>query len=195
MATLDLSQDTIRQRRNLIVTSALLIFVAVADVSYGNTVNFSGVKLTIGKPEAIQQILLILLGYFLWRFYQYFTTDKAYSELCNQFGSHMKLRTTMQIVKAICKPRGLTSLSGEYLYKNLKRDGLLTYSIEAAVSSEYDAVEGKMQQTTFVANIPMVKLELSRLITATGFVFRARLLTDYFVPYIMVIYATYLQFV
>ena len=195
MGSLDLSQDTIRQRRNLIVTSALLIFVGLADVEFGNTVTFSGVKLTIGKPEMIHQGLLVLLVYSLWRFYQYFTTDNAYSEHCKQFGSYMSRFTTMEIVKSICKIRGLTSLSGEYLYKNLSRDSFLTYSIDAAKSSDYDPVVGEMKQDTFRAEISVIKLEVSRLMAAAIFAFRVRILTDYFIPYILVIYAVYLQFV
>lgn len=196
MGTLDLSQDTIKQRRNLLVTSALLIFIALADVDFGNTIKLLGATLTIGKPETIHQGLLALLFYFLWRFYQYFTTDKAYSELCNQFGNYMQNITVQSIVKAICIPRGLEGLSGVYLYANLKRHGLFTYSIEAAESSKYDPTTGQMvQQDTFTAKLSVVRLELRRLTAALNFVFRARILTDYFVPYVLVIYAVYLQFV
>ena len=185
MAQLDLSQDTIRQRRNLLVTSLLLIFTELADVSFGNAVSFLGATLNVGKPERIHQGLLIIQLYFLWRFYQYFSTDKAYGALRNQHREYMKNYTTIKIVKLICKPRQLSGLRGEYSYEKLSRKGLFTYSIEAA--------ESKGEE--FNAEISAIKLEASRLLARFGFVFRARILTDYFVPYLVVVYATFLQFV
>ena len=195
MSALDLSQDTIRQRRNLIVTSVLLVFISIADVSFGDTVNFLGATLTIGKPEKIHQGLIIFLLYFLWRFYQYFSTDKAYNELCDQFKNNMERATELKIVQAICKPRGSAGLNGKHLYKNLKQEGFFTYCIEAKEPKGYDPVKGKNEETTFLAKISLVDLELSRLFTAFGFIFRARILTDYFAPYLLVLYAIYLQIV
>jgi len=195
VAELDLSQDTIRQRRNLVVTSVLLIFIKLADVHFGNRVNFLGATLSIGKPELIHQGILMFLLYFLWRFYQYFSTDKAYGELLNQYREYMKRRTTKIIVKLICKPRQLKSLSGEYLYKNLDRKGLFKYKVEASSSEGFDPTQGKVIENKFVAEISAISLEISRLIALLGFVFRARILTDYFVPYLLVVYAIFLQFV
>ena len=185
MTQLDLSQDTIRQRRNLVVTSLLLIFIELADVSFGSEVSFLGATLNIGKPEVLHRGLLVFQTYFLWRFYQYFSTDKAYGALRNQHREYMKRYTTIKIVQLICKPRQLSGLSGEYLYEKLSRKGLFTYSIEAAVSKGEE----------FIAEISAIKLEASRLLARLGFVFRARILTDYFVPYLVVVCAVYLQFV
>ena len=195
MAELDLSQDTIRQRRNLVVTSVLLIFIKLADVSFGNSVNFLGATLSIGKPELIHQGILIFLLYFLWRFYQYFSTDKAYGTLINQYREYMKNHTTTKIVQLICKPKHLKGLSGEYLYKNLERKGLFKYTVDASSSEGYDPTQGKVLENKFVAEISAISLEMSRLVTAIGFTFRARILTDYFVPYMLVAYAIFLQFV
>jgi len=143
LSTIDLSQDTLRQRRNLIVTSVLLIFISLAGVDFGETLNFLGATLIIGEPEKIHTGLLIFLGYFLWRFYQYFTTDKAYYELCNQFKNHMSRASSLQIVQAICKSKGINSLNGEYTYNNLKREGFFVYRIEAKNSADFDPVLGK----------------------------------------------------
>lgn len=195
MAELDLSQDTIRQRRNLVVTSVLLIFIKLADVSFGNSVNFLGAKLSIGKPEIIHQGILIFLLYFLWRFYQYFSTDKAYRALLNQYREYMKNHTTIKIVQLICKPRSLKGLSGEYLYKNIERKSLFKYTVDASSSESYDPIHGKVIENKFVAEISAISLEISRLVATLGFAFRARILTDYFVPYLLVAYATFLQFV
>lgn len=195
MSSLDLSQDTIRQRRNLVVVSTLLIFISLADVSFGDTVKFLGATLSIGKPEIIHQGLIVLLAYFLWRFYQYFTTDNAYNELCSQFKNHMQSTTSIKIVQAICKPRGLNGLTGEYRYGDLKYDGNFTYCIEASETNTYNTNSGAVESNAFQANISVIKLEISRLFAAFSFMFKARILTDYFVPYVLAAYAVYLQFV
>ena len=195
MAELDLSQDTIRQRRNLIITSVLLIFVKLADVSFGNSVNFLGATLSIGKPQLINQGILLFQLYFLWRFYQYFTTDNAYEALLSQYRNHMTVRSSIKIVQLVCKPRNLASLSGEYLYKNLTRKGLFKYNVEAAISEGYDPIKGVVTENKFIAEISIIELEFSRLRFALGFLFKARILTDYFVPYLLVAYAIFLQLV
>jgi uncharacterized lipoprotein YehR (DUF1307 family) len=100
-----------------------------------------------------------------------------------------------KIVQAICKPRGITCLQNAYTYKDLKHDSLLTYSIEAVEIKEFDPVLGASVENRFKAEISAINLEIWRLLAVFSFIFRARILTDYFVPYLLVVYATYLQFV
>lgn len=195
MAQLDLSQDTLRQRRNMVITSVFVIFIKLADVTFGNKVNFLGATLSIGNPEIIYKGILVFLAYFVWRFYQYFSTDKAYAALCSQYREHMNTRTSIKIVQLICKPRNLQGLTGEYLYNNLVRTSLLSYSVEATVSERYDPAKGSEVDTKLSANIPVVKIEAYRLLSVIVFIFRGRILTDYFVPYLVLAYAVLLQFV
>lgn len=194
MAQLDLSQDTIRQRRNMVVTSVLVIFIKLAGVTFGDKVNFLGATLSIENPEVIYKGILIFLAYFVWRFYQYFSTDNAYAALCSQFHEHMKIRTSLEIVKLICRPRNIQGLSGEYLYKNLKSNSLLSYTVEATVSGGYDAAKGAPVENKFSANISIIRLETHRLMSVMAFVFRGRILTDYFVPYLVLVCALLLLF-
>mgnify|MGYP001049724314 CR=1 FL=1 len=42
--------------------------------------------------------------YFLWRFHQYFSTDKAYGSITSQFGDYLERYTSVNIVQLICKP-------------------------------------------------------------------------------------------
>jgi hypothetical protein len=107
----------------------------------------------------------------------------------------MNNRTTIKIVQLICRSTKLKGLSGEYLYKNLKRKGLFKYIVEASSTEFDDTNQNKLVTNEFVAEISAFRLETFRLAATLGFVFRARILTDYFVPYLLVVYAISLQFV
>jgi hypothetical protein len=179
----------------MVVASLLVIFIKLADVTFGNKVSFLGATLSIGKPELIYQGILLFLAYSVWRFYQYFSTDKAYAALRSQYREHMEGRTSVKIVQLICKPTRLQGLSGEYSYKKLTRVGLFTYSVEAAVPGEYDPTNDETLNDRFSANISAIKLEAYRLLSIIVFIFRGRILTDYFVPYLVLAYAVLLQYV
>lgn len=192
MGNLDLSQDTIRQRRNLIITSLLLIFIKIADVKFGNQVSFLGATLTIGKPSVILNCIWLFEAYFLWRFYQYFSTDKAYSSLISQFGDYLERYTLIKIVQLICKPRNLKGLVGDgHTYKSLTRKDLFTYTVEATLSIDYLPSDGIEKRQTEIVQISVIKLEFLRLLAVIGFLFKARIITDYFIPYMLVIFALY----
>lgn len=194
MAELDLSQDTVRQRRNMVVASILVIFIERAGVTFGNKVNFLGASLNIEKSGVIYNGILIFLAYFTWRFYQYFSTDKAYLVLRSQYSEHMKSRMSLKIVQLICKPRKLQMLSGEYLYKDLERSGFFSYKVDAIASERYDPMKGCVVKNNFTATVPLINLEIYRIISVIVFVFRGRIITDYFVPYLILAYAVVLQF-
>ena len=195
MAELDLNQDTIRQRRNLVITTIFIIFIKLANVSFGENLTFFGASLYIGKPELIYDALLIFQGYFLWRFYQYFTTDQAYRALVKQFQTHMENSTRSKLVELICEPRGLKSLSGgDYQYSNLTQKDFFTYSINASSFQRYNIATEETESDEFVAEISSIKLEAYRLAYFIGYICKARILTDYFVPYVLVAYSVFLQF-
>ncbi|MCW8838973.1 MAG: hypothetical protein OQK11_09760 [Thiovulaceae bacterium] len=194
MDQLDLNQDTLRQRRNMVVTSVLVIFIKLADVTFGNSISFLGATLSIGNPEIIYKGILIFLAYFVWRFYQYFSTDKAYEALRNQYRKHMKVHTSVKIVQLICKPKNIPGLVGECLYKDLTKSERFTYSIEVVATEEYNPTTGDMVKEKFQANVPLIKIELYRFLYMIMFAFRGRIITDYFVPYLVLAYAVYIQF-
>ncbi len=106
----------------------------------------------------------------------------------------MDSHTQLHIVKLICKPRGLKGLSGEYGYENLERIGLLSYRIKVIPAGGREPATGAVKDE-FTTDISATKLEFYRLLDIAGFLFRARVLTDYFVPYFLVIFAIYLHLV
>lgn len=190
---LDLGQDALRQRRNLILVSVLLIFIAHADVAIDKQVTFLGVSLTIGSPEVIKTFLLIFEAYFLWRFYQYFVTDKAFFHLQSQYRQLRDRTLTLAIVKAVCKPRNISGLTGEYKYEDLKRKSLFYYSVHAAHEFPSRDPSGTFVRESFEAVIPVLRVELARVSLLVSFLFRGRILTDYYVPYLLSLYAGYLH--
>ena len=195
MSSLDLSQDTLRQRRNLILISGLIIFIELGNVSFGDSVNFLGASLKINRPEIIRPVLNVVLAYYLWRFYQYFVSDNAYSHLCRQFKEYLENHTRGKIVALICRPRDLKSLAGEYKYENLEKVSLRTYSIRAVSNIEYDPKTGDAHEIAFKADISRISIQLTRLGCLASFIFRGRILTDYFVPYLLTGYAILIQIV
>lgn len=191
---LDLNQDTVRQRRNLVVTSLLLIFVGLGEVEFGEVVSFLGATLQINNPEIIVNGLLAFNAYFLWRFYQYFSTDKAYSVLLSQYREYMDRYTSLKIVKMACKALSVQSLIGGYSYQNLKRVKGFEYTLHVTESQEYDSASGTNVENTVPVKISLISVEVHRLFSRIGFIFRSRLLTDYFVPYILVVFSVFVQF-
>lgn len=64
------SDQFIRQRRNLIVTALLLFLAEFYGLRYSE-MNVFGNKFTLENPLGVPNILLILLMYFVIRYYQY----------------------------------------------------------------------------------------------------------------------------
>jgi hypothetical protein len=65
------SEGFVRQRRNLIVLSVLTIFIRYAERTLDNSVKLFGFAFKIGNPDVLDTFLVILLGYFAWRFHQF----------------------------------------------------------------------------------------------------------------------------
>lgn len=60
----------VRQRRNLLIVSLVLLFSEISSLSI-EKLNVLGNELSIGEPRAVSGALWILGVYWLWRFYTY----------------------------------------------------------------------------------------------------------------------------
>lgn len=58
-----------KQRRNLLITSVLLLLIQFANVTISNDIKTSLLSLKIGKPEVIVYFLYVLHLYFITRFF------------------------------------------------------------------------------------------------------------------------------
>lgn len=190
---LELSEGTLRQRRNLLLVTLVLVFMHHGKVAFGTDVKIFGASASIGNPGFILQFLFLLQAYFLWRFYQYFNADGAYSELKNQFRytltNKLDSSTLQQIFKEL--PAGKSSLVGSYSYSNLESYDSTFFQVEVEVPSS----GGNFEDETFSVKIPKAPIKRQRIPVLIGFMFRGRILTDFFLPYLLVGYSIFLYLV
>jgi hypothetical protein len=115
---LELSAGTLRQRRNLFVTAIILIMIRHAQVTFGESIQLQGISLKIGNPEELHILMYVGLVYSVWRFYQYFSTDKAYGYVKSQYRELREGILNRAVVKEIFRAYPIIkSLIGEYKYK------------------------------------------------------------------------------
>lgn len=188
---LELSDGTLRQRRNLLLVTMLLIFMQHGQVEFGTDVKIFGASASIGNPDFLLQFLFIIQAYFLWRFYQYFNADAAYSELRNQYRHTLTNRLDSSTLRQIFKhlPEGRSTLSGSYSYSKLESLGSTYFQVVVEVPS------ADFQTETFSIRVPKAPIERQRIQTLIGFLFRGRILSDFFLPYLLVGYSACVYFV
>lgn len=67
----DIHEGFIRQRRNLIVMSLIVLCIELLGAQF-NTLNLLGNKITINNQNIVHTAMWVILIYYLWRYYQYF---------------------------------------------------------------------------------------------------------------------------
>lgn len=164
-----------------------------ANVAFGTDVKIFGASASIGNPDFILQFLLLVQAYFLWRFYQYFYADGAYSELRNQYRQTLTNRLDSSTLQQIFKelPDGRRSLSGSYSYGGLDSHDSKYFQVQV----EIPKAGGNFENEKFSVKIPKAPIERQRIPAMIGFSFRGRILTDFFLPYLLVGYSTFVYLV
>lgn len=163
----------------------LLIFMHHGRVEFGADVKIFGASASIGNPDFLLQFLFIVQAYLLWRFYQYFNADSAYSELKNQFRYTLTNRLDSSTLQQIFKrlPEGKSTLSGSYPYSKLESLDSSYFQVEVEVPS------ADFQKEKFSVRVPKAPIERQRIPVLIGFLFRGRILSDFFLPYLLVGYS------
>lgn len=179
---LELSGGTLRQRRNLILVTSALIFVNHGKVEFGTDTKIFGTSALIGNPDFILLSLFLIQAYFLWRFYQYFHLDGAYSHLKGQLNGTLKKTLDDEVLRQIFKkvPSEVTSLAGSYTYNTLgdPKSGFYELEVESADGNK-----------KYLVQLSSSVINRMRLPAIVGFAFRGRILTDFYFPYLLVIYS------
>ena len=189
---LELSPGTLRQRRNLSITAIILILNFHADITIGKEIQLQSLSLNVGDPEKLRLFLYVALVYFVWRFYLYFSSDKAYGYVKNQYQELRDGILNRAVVKEIFRAHPkIDSLTGSYEYSKLQSNGTWYYKINAEASrTKEDHPSGKFD----VRNLKL-RIEFPRLIALWVFLLRGRILTDYYLPFLLALYALALYFV
>jgi hypothetical protein len=94
----DLSPGLMRQRRNLMAASLILIFLTHAGAELGST-SILGVELQFANPRAVYHFVWMFVLYYLFRYYQYYREDPV-AGMSDVFYSRL-MKVTESRVRAI----------------------------------------------------------------------------------------------
>jgi hypothetical protein len=189
---LELSAGTLRQRRNLLVTAIILIMAHHADIKIGKGLQLQGISFEIGNPDQLHKLLYVGLLYFAWRFYQYFSSDQANSFIKTQYRELRDRMLDRAVLKEIFRANPeIKSLTGEYKYKRLQRDERYYYKVRLEGGQLKSGGNLKITE----ARIPKVRVEFRRSVAFLLFIARGKILTDFYLPFLLAAYAAYLYFV
>lgn len=191
---LELSEGAVRQRRNLMVVSIILIFIHHADVSFGTELKLHGATLSVGKPDVIFSMLLLSLAYFLWRFYKYFYHDKAYAHLKGQYRNTVSEVQNREVSRQIFKqlPSGANSYSGDHRYDQIKKLDRTGGYYELAVDIPTGREDEQLNHVVEIHEKPILRKQYE---AVAGFAFRGKILSDFYVPFALAIYAAVISIV
>jgi hypothetical protein len=84
----DISDGLLRQRRNLLLISLLtpLFFLSGASI---DRINILGTIITINNPEVVKYSLVILFGYFLLRYWQYYQEETYVKDMHREMHQYL----------------------------------------------------------------------------------------------------------
>lgn len=115
----DVKEGFVRQRRNLISLSALLIFVELANVKLKDgTINLFGTHIEISDPAYIKYALWIMLAYWLVRYVQY-KHDLPTEYIADGFDSELR-RRLIKCAEMKAWERTMKGQGADYTYSHGK---------------------------------------------------------------------------
>lgn len=185
----DLSTPLLRQRRNLMIISVLMLFVDMAGATVKKFV-FTGVTITLDNPDVVFLFMFGFLVYFLYRYYLYHSQEKK-SYFKDTFYSKLRELTWLKIkhLKDKTVPES-SEYSGEFDFRKMTKDGLWKRDIK--ITLNYDHVKGKENIGSFKIDIRRYTLEGLRALFYTFF--KRSYITDYVLPYVLAFSALWLNY-
>ncbi len=104
----------IKQRRNLILISLLVIFAHAANVTFERSMNFLGFGIAVGNPRVIPTFMVIVFFYFCWRYVSSLNAIEGFSRM----GMYIEERTSkyarLYLIKTVCQKTKLQSFEFQY---------------------------------------------------------------------------------
>ncbi len=176
-----MSDGLLRQRRNLLLSSLLLIFIKIAEVEI-EKLSILGLKFeSFGNPQSIYLVIWVLFFYFLFRYYQYFMQEGIRNISLASYNDLEKriLLLADQYAKDIhssarCEQRQLISIKSQNW----------CFGIDVPVENERGDSKTKRERIKFDSKIILKTKILS------GFVlcFNHTVITDYILPVVIAIF-------
>ncbi|HUW52385.1 MAG TPA: hypothetical protein VMV99_03045 [Rhodanobacter sp.] len=174
-----MNQDLLRQRRNLIATSAVLLVFDFAQVTI-TKVSVLGTELLVGNAKILMICAWVLWAYFLLRYYQYWRAEPD-----QHIRSSFKKRLDAY-ARSYTKATAFQDAAGQG-YDNYKitRTGLASWSYTIQV---YDPVKGNMKDGPVFA-LPAWRLAAWSLKSALFVGIQTPHATDHILPFALAIAA------
>jgi hypothetical protein len=178
----DLSAPLLRQRRNLIVVSLLILFlkIAKADVS-----SYSGLGLVIslGRPEAVMWFLWMFLVYYSVRYTQYLQQEST--SVREEFYGHLKTLSGPRLMEfKVAAFPGSERYGGEFDFRRMRR--LSFWKREVSGVSRSDAIGGQVVEPY---TIDLRHFTGPFLFAVLHVLFRRSYFTDYALPIVLALAA------
>jgi hypothetical protein len=184
-----MTEATTRQRRNLMLTTSALILIFHAGMVFGDELKLFGASVKILNPNMLLNFLLIVHIYFLWRFYQYFYVDKAYTALKNQYKTALNNILDRVLMAHIFKslPKGVTTImGGSHTYTEVSR----TDDRGGVYEVRVDYPGGRDDETlSDMVVVPKKIFRFKSLPVAIKFFFRGKIITDFYLPILLASYS------
>lgn len=105
----DMTEGTLRQRRNLLITSIILIAYFYTGIELGSQLSILGATVTVGRPTALLDLIFVAHCYYWFRYYQYVHADPFYLSEKGRYKRLVYESEEHQISSAAIKAAGVSS--------------------------------------------------------------------------------------
>lgn len=141
-----MNSDLLRQRRNLMLISGMLIMFDFAQVSIAK-VSILGTELIIGKPTVLIMVAWALWAYFFLRYYQYVREEKDL-KILSTFSDYFN-----RLVRDYAKLKAVQDKYGQqYSDFRLRRVGYLKweYALQGYDTSKGETIDQTSKSIPFI---------------------------------------------
>jgi hypothetical protein len=172
-----MSEGLLRQRRNLLITCALLWFMKYGGVRL-HKMSLAGFDVELARPEVVTLALWIAFAYFLYRYYQYFTSD-GLSKLESEYSKSLEARCMPLIRSRVMAAYPRVQNVPDCRYFMLKQNGWIIRGQEAVPGAD-----GKTPISQPI-ELPVSRWDLRRgvAVAVIESTFRSSVVTDYLLPF------------
>jgi len=168
-----MNPDLLRQRRNLIAISAVLLVFDFARVKI-TKVSILGTELLVGDARVLMLCAWLLWAYFLLRYYQYWRAEKERhirASFRSRMSAHARSYTKAMAVQ--------DSVGQVYDHYRIVRNGLLRWS---HVLEGYNPVEGRVEAGP-ASHLPAWRMGWWTLRSAASVAIHTPHATDHVLPF------------
>jgi hypothetical protein len=183
-----MGEGLLRQRRNLITTCVLLWLLKYGGVTF-TKFSLGGFDVEFGNPDALILTIWIAFAYFLYRYYQYFSSEGT-EKLQRVFEAALE-RQCEPIIKSLVKEKYPTNNDAILYSYAFLRSGGWQYNGHA-LGGPYEPGTGSIPGNEhFVLGIRRRELWKGILAAVVDTIFRNSVVTDYLLPFVFALFILY----